>query len=97
MHMVIREYTGPGATALFDLLATRTDEVESLMRGIDGLISYTIAKTLTGGIAVTICRDQAGIDESTRLAKNWITMHAADIAVTPPTISAAQALLHVAA
>ncbi len=97
MHMVIREYSGAGASALFDRLATRTAEVEALMRSIPGVVSYTIARTAAGGIAVTICQDQQGIDDSTRLAREWVAQHAADIAVTPPTVTAAAALLHVSA
>ena len=96
MHMVIREYSGAGASALFERLAARVAEVEALMRSVPGLVSYTIARTAGGGVAVTICQDQQGIDESTRLAREWVAQHAGDIAVTPPTISAGSALLHVA-
>ncbi len=97
MQMVIREYAGPGAQALFALLETRTADVDALMRSVPGLVSYTIATTAEGGVAVTVCRDQEGVEESTRRAKEWVAQHAADLGVAAPRITAATAMLHIAA
>ena len=72
MHTVIRSYSGSGATALFDMLEERKGEVESLMRAVTGLASYSLIRTADGGISVTVCQDKAGTDESLQRAREWI-------------------------
>ncbi len=37
MHAVVRNYSGSGASELIDLLEQRLDEVESLIRSVQGL------------------------------------------------------------
>ena len=54
MHTVIRSYSGSGATALFDLLEERKEEVGSLIRAVTGFVSYSLVRTADGGISVTI-------------------------------------------
>ncbi len=39
MYTVIRSYSGSGATALFDLLEERIEEVESIIRSVTGFVS----------------------------------------------------------
>jgi hypothetical protein len=45
MHAVIRSYSGKGTKALFDLLEKNKGEVESLIRGVKGLVSYSLVRT----------------------------------------------------
>jgi hypothetical protein len=87
MHTVIRNYSGSGATALFDMLEERKGEVESLMRAITGLASYSLIRTADGGISVTVCQDKAGTDESLKLAKEWIQENGANLDLSPPTVA----------
>jgi restriction endonuclease Mrr len=87
MHTVIRNYSGSGATALFDMLEERKGEVESLMRAITGLASYSLIRTADGGISVTVCQDKAGTDESLQLARKWIQENGANLDVSPPTVA----------
>ncbi len=94
MHAVVRNYSGAGATALFDLLEQRSGEVESLIRGVAGFVGYTLIRTDDGGVTVTVCQDKAGTDESLQLARNWIQENASDLGVSPPTVSEGAAVLH---
>jgi hypothetical protein len=71
MYAVVRTYSGPGAKEFFDLLEKRKADVEAVMRSVPGLVSYTLVRSEEGGMAVTVCEDKAGTDESTRLAKEW--------------------------
>jgi hypothetical protein len=87
MHTVIRNYSGSGATALFDTLEERKGEVESLMRAVTGLASYSLIRTADGGISVTVCQDKAGTDESLKLAKEWIQENGANLDLSPPTVA----------
>ncbi len=62
MYAVIRQYSG--ASQLSDELESRKDVVERVIRGVPGLVSYTLLRTDYGGISVTVCQDKAGTDDS---------------------------------
>ena len=94
MHAMIRSYSGAGASALFDLLEQRKDEVESIIRGITGFVSYTLIRTDDGGTTVTVCQDKAGVDESMRVAREWIQENAADIGAGAPAVTEGSVVLH---
>lgn len=87
MHAVVRNYSGPGAKELFDLLDEHKSEVESLLRTVPGLVSYTMLHTDDGGATVTVCQDKAGTDESVRVAREWIQENASGAGASPPSIS----------
>lgn len=40
MHVVIRSYSGQGASELFDLLGQREEDVRSVIRAVPGFVSY---------------------------------------------------------
>ncbi len=87
MHAVVRTYSGQGAKELFDLLEQRKAEVEDLIRSVSGFQAYTLIRTEDGGVTVTVCQDQAGTNESLRLARNWIQENASDLGASPPSVS----------
>ena len=72
MHAVTRSYSGQGASELIDRISAASDEVEGLLRGVEGFVSYTLVRTDDGGITVTVCEDKAGTDESIRVARDWV-------------------------
>ena len=86
MHAVIRTYSGQGASELVDRILA-SDEVEGLLRGVDGFVSYTLFRTDDGGVTVTVCQDKAGTDESLRVARDWIAANASDTGVGAPTVT----------
>lgn len=94
MQAAIRKYSGKGSTELFDVLEKRKAEVESLIRSVQGFVSYTLARSGAGGFSLTICQNEAGIDESTRRAKEWIAKNAGHIAVGAPEVSVGQVIIH---
>jgi hypothetical protein len=94
MHMVIRTYTGPGAKELFDVLKERAADVESVMRSVKGFVSYTLARSGDGGIAVTVCQDFAGAMESLAKAKEWVAKNAAHTGVGAPKASDGVVIVH---
>ena len=87
MHAVVRSYGGSGAKELADLLEQRQDEVETLIGSVTGLITYSLIRTDDGCVTVTVCQDKAGTDQSIQMARDWIQENAADLGVSPPTIS----------
>lgn len=93
MYAVVRNYAGPGAPQLFDELERRKADVEKLIRGVPGFVSYTLFRSSAGGVSVTVCQDKAGTDESIRIAAAWIRENVPNVAANPPTISEGQTIL----
>ena len=95
MHVVVRTYSGKGAKELFDVLEKRKADVESVLRGVNGLVSYTLARSGDGGLSVTGCKDKAGIDESIQKAREWIAKNAGTTGVGAPNVSEGEVIVHV--
>ena len=95
MQVVIRKYSDKGSAELFDAIEKHKTEMEPLMRSIPGFVSYTLARSGSGGFSVTVCQDQAGLDESTRRAKDWIAKNAGNISAGTPDVSVGKVIVHV--
>jgi len=94
MHAVIRTYSGPGAKELFDLLEKKKPDVENVIKDVKGFVSYSLIRTATGGVSVTVCKTKAGTDDSTKVARNWIVENALKTKAAAPTISEGAVILH---
>jgi len=95
MYAVVRNYSGSGAAELFDLLEERKAEVETIIRSVAGLVTYSLIRTDDGGVTVTVCQDKAGADESMQIARDWIQKNASDLSVSPPSVSEGSVKVHV--
>ena len=84
MYAVVRNYSGASQT--FDELESKKDDVERVIRGVPGLVSYTLFRTTDGGVSVTVCQDKAGTDESVKVAAEWIRENISG-GSNPPAIS----------
>jgi hypothetical protein len=71
----------------------RRAEVEELIRGVSGFVSYTPARTGDGGVSVTVCQDKTGTDASIQVAASWIKENIS-MKVAPPTVSEGETILH---
>jgi hypothetical protein len=92
MYVVVRSYSGQGASELFDLLGQRQEDVKDLIGGVPGFVSYAAFRSGDGGMTVTVCQDKAGTDESSRRAAEWVKENvSAD--VSPPAISEGNTVL----
>ena len=94
MHAVMRTYSGKGAKELVDLLEKRKAEVEKVMRGAKGFVSYSLFRTGDGGVSITVCQDKAGTDDSVQKAANWVKENASGVGVGAPKVSEGQVVLH---
>jgi len=86
MYAVVRDYSVSRATGLFALLEERKDEIESIMSGVTGFVAYTLIRTDDGGVAVTVCQDKTGTDESVKKARDWIQANASHLKTRPPVV-----------
>jgi hypothetical protein len=76
MHAVVRRYSGPGAPELFEEFERKhgsvEESLEKAMRGVPGLVAYTLVRTQEGGLSVTVCEDKAATEKSVQVARDWI-------------------------
>jgi hypothetical protein len=91
MHAVFRYYMQ--ASALFDLLAERQEEVKGLLRGVPGFVAYYAVRMGETGVTVTVCQDEAGTEESTRRAAQWVQENASGLNVSPPQVSEGEVII----
>lgn len=92
MYVVVRSYSGQGASELFDVLAQREEDVKALISGVPGFSSYAAVRGDAGGVTVTICEDKAGTDESSRRAAEWVKENVSTT-VDPPAITEGNTVL----
>ena len=96
MNAVIRNYSGPGASALVDLLEGRKSEIEDLIRSVDGFVRWFLVRTEGGCATVTVCESKAGTDQSLQMASDWIAENAGDLGVILPDVTEGEIVLQVA-
>jgi restriction endonuclease Mrr len=94
MKAIIRKYSGKGAKELIDVLEQRAAELDSVMGSVKGLVTYTLVRSGDGGFSVTVCQDQAGLDESSQKAKDWIAKNAANTGVAAPEVIVGSVIKH---
>jgi hypothetical protein len=92
MHAVVRNYSGQGASELFDLIAERDQDIKDLIGGVPGFVSYVAVRTADGGTTVTVCEDSAGTEESSKRAAGFVEENL-DTANDPPAISEGETVL----
>ncbi len=94
MWATVRRYEGNPELA--ERLASRSDEVKSLMGEVPGLVSYYLIHDGTDTVTVTVAQDKAGVDRSNEIAAGWLREHASDVPSTPPEITEGEALITLA-
>jgi hypothetical protein len=93
MNAVVRHYRGN--SQLFDELERRTDEVEKVIRGVSGFVSYYLVRTEDGGgFTVSVFEDKTGTDESIRVAADWVRQNVPQAAGSPPEVIEGRVVLH---
>ena len=94
MEVIIRTYHGKGTRKLFDVGEQHETELQSLMRAVPGLVSFTLARNDQGGFSVTICQNQQGIEQSVKIARDFMTQHAPDACLAAMHISEGKVITH---
>jgi hypothetical protein len=57
-----------------------------MISGVPGFVSFEAFRTESGGVAVTVCQDKTGTDESSRRAAEWVKENVSTT-VDPPAIA----------
>lgn len=84
MNVVVRHYRA--GTEFIDELERRSAEVEELIRGVPGFVSYYLVRTPDGGASISVYEDSAGTEESTRRATAWVSENLASLHVPFPEV-----------
>ena len=92
MYAVVRRYKG--ATALFDELARREQDVRDVIMGAPGVVAYYLVRSQDGGVSITVCQDQNGTAESTRRAADWMRQNLPNIAGGAPEVTEGEVLFN---
>lgn len=91
MHVVVRQYER--ASPLADAMAERTDEIKELLTGIEGFVAYYAARDGDTVTTVSVCKDRAGAEETTRRAAAWVQENLPGTTVNPPQVGTGEVFL----
>jgi hypothetical protein len=91
MYATVRIYTTGGEFA--DALVENADELEQTLVEIAGFNAYYLVRTDEGVTSVSIYEDQAGAEESTRVAAAWVAENLPDLQVSPPQVRTGEVVL----
>ena len=92
MFASIRKYNA--TPTLVDELVKKQDDIKSVLRPIPGFNAYYLLKTNDGAVAFTVCENQAGVDESNRVAATWLKDKLPTFATRPPEIMTGEVRIH---
>jgi hypothetical protein len=92
MYSTIRRYEDNKALA--DLLAARGDEIRTVISQAPGFRAYYLVRGTGGTASITICDDQAGAEETNRLAATWLKENLPDAVSAPPHVNAGEVVLN---
>jgi hypothetical protein len=88
MHATVRIYSG--ATDLADALVERKDDVKQIISEIDGFKAYYLVRTSDGATSISVYDNEAGAEQSNRVAAAWVAENLPDLRITAPQISAGE-------
>jgi heme-degrading monooxygenase HmoA len=91
MYATVRTYSaGP---ELADALVSNAAEVKSLISGIDGFQAYYLVRTPDGAVSISVYDNEAGANESTNAAANWIRENLPQLGGSAPQVSAGEVVI----
>ena len=93
MHATIRRYEGLSSV---EEVARRLEEggFVRLLEGIGGFVAYYLIDAGDGKLAsVSVFEDQAGAEESNRIASQFVSDQLSDLGMNPPEVTAGEAVL----
>ena len=92
MYASIRRYTGADPR-LWDQIQQQRFSLEAAFRQVPGFRSWSLVRTGGGLTTVTLCDDQAGAEESVRVAARWIQEHMPDLIAGQPEVATGEVAL----
>ncbi len=94
MYASIRRYTEVDPR-LWDWLQELRPGLETTFGQVEGFRSWFVVRTDDGLTTVTLCDDQAGAEESVRVAASWIQQTVPDLISGTPTVATGEVALQI--
>jgi hypothetical protein len=91
MYATFRYYAD-GST-LVEALREREDDVRRVIGEVQGVRGYYLVHTGDSAVTVTVTDDEAGAEESSRVAAAWIAENLPGLAISPPQISSGKVVI----
>jgi hypothetical protein len=93
-YLAIRQYQlAPGHT-MEELAALVESGFMPILQQVPGFQEFFLVETSEGVLSISVFTDQAGADESTRRAADWVQQNLAGFFVGPPTVTTGSVWLH---
>ena len=93
-YLVTRQYQlAPGHT-IEELAAVVESGFLPILRSVPGFLEYFLVGTDGGVLSISVFTEQAGMDESTRRAADWVQQALAGFFTGPPTVTTGSVWLH---
>ncbi len=88
MYAAVRRYR---TTNIQELARLVQEEFVPTVREVPGFVAYYVVDGGGGDVAsITVCQDNAGVDESTRRASAWVNERASDLIAGGPDVMAGE-------
>ena len=91
MYATVRSYSG--GPELADALVGNEADVKSLVSEIDGFRAYYLVRTADGTVSISVYDDEAGANESNRVAADWIRENLPELGGSAPQVSAGEVVI----
>jgi hypothetical protein len=92
MYASVRRYKGVDPRA-FDEATRNRQSLEATMRKAPGFRAWYLIRTSDGLVTVTLCDEQAGAEESVRLAGSWLRDTIPGMVPNPPEVANGEVVL----
>lgn len=93
-YLALRQYQlAPGRT-MEELAAAVESGFVPILQQVPGFREYFLVETGEGVLSISVFADQAGAEESTRRAADWVQQNLADFFAAPPTVTTGNVWLH---
>lgn len=89
-YAVIRRYVLAEGASMDELVRRVETGFVPIVSGVPGFVSYTLIVPATGPVhaSISVFRDKAGADESTRRAASWVQANVSSLVQGPPEVTA---------
>jgi hypothetical protein len=93
-YIAIRQYQlAPGHT-MEELVGTVGSGLVPILRQVPGFREHYLVETNEGVLSISVFADQAGAEESTRRATDWVQQNLTDFFIGPPAVTTGSVWRH---
>ena len=93
-YLAIRQYQLVPGRTMEALHAAVASGFMPIVTQVPGFREYVLVETGEGVISISVFEDQAGAEESTARAADWVQQNLADFFAGPPTVTTGSVWLH---